>query len=72
MDTQTLMVLRHLQSGRTITNLEATNLYGATRLGSIIFRLRSKYKISTIMTDGVDRYGRKTRYGVYKYIGEKE
>jgi len=72
MDTQTLMVLKHLQSGKTITNIEATNLYGATRLGDIIFRLRKKYKISTVMTGGVNRYGRVTRYGVYKYIGEKE
>lgn len=72
MDTQTLMVLKHLQSGRTITNIEATNLYGATRLGDIIFRLRKKYKIVTIMTEGTNRYGGKTRYGVYKLVGENE
>lgn len=59
-------VLEHLKTYGTITSMEAIDNYGATRLSAIIFNLRKKYNISTIMTDGVDRYGNASRYGIYK------
>lgn len=44
-------VLKHLQINRTITSMEAINLYGATRLSAIIFNLRKKgYNIKTNMS----------------------
>ena len=46
---KTEKVLEHLQKYGYITSLEAIELYGATRLSDIIFRLRKRnYNISTI------------------------
>ena len=64
-------VLRHLQKKKTITSMQAIELYGATRLAAIIFDLRSKYDIDTIMVDSEDRYGNKCKYGKYVYKGKK-
>jgi len=44
--TQKEAILRHLQSGKTITPLEALNLYGCFRLGARIWELRDEgYRI---------------------------
>ena len=40
--TQKEAILRHLQSGKTITPLEALNLYGCFRLGARIWDLRNE------------------------------
>ena len=46
--TQKEAILRHLQSGKTITPLEALNLYGCYRLGARIWELRDEgYKIKS-------------------------
>jgi hypothetical protein len=37
---QTLAVLSHLESGKTITDAEARKLYGIARLGARIWELR--------------------------------
>jgi len=66
-------VLQHLQEHGVITSIEAIQLYGATRLSSIIFDLRKQgYNIETIMCDGTTRYGNHCKYGVYKYKGENK
>ena len=45
-------ILNHLESGRTITSLEALNLYGCLRLAAIIHTLREEeFKIKTEMID---------------------
>ena len=45
-------ILNHLESGRTITSLEALNLYGCLRLAAIIYSLREEeFKIKTEMID---------------------
>lgn len=60
-------ILNHLEVHGTITSMEAITNYGATRLSAIIFILRERgYNISTIMTEGLNRYGRKVRYAIYK------
>lgn len=59
-------VLNHLKEHGTITSWEAIEKYGATRLSSIIFNLRKKYNISTIMNEETDRYGNTCRYAIYK------
>ena len=46
-------------------------MYGATRLAAIIFDLRGKYDIDTIMMDDIDRYGNTCKYGKYVYKGVK-
>lgn len=67
---QTSEILNHLQKYGSITSLEAFELYGATRLSSIIFVLRKKYKIDTTMLDGKTRYGTYVSYAQYEYEGE--
>lgn len=60
------MVFEHLCKHKSITSLEAIDNYGATRLSSIIFKLRKKgYNIITEHVEYIDRYGNKTYYGKY-------
>ena len=40
METQNKQILRHLQSGRPITSLEAIRLFGCLRLSGRIYDLR--------------------------------
>jgi hypothetical protein len=60
LDNKTKAVEDHLIVHGDITSLEAIKLYWATRLSSIIFRLKEKgYKIESIQeTDGKSRYVR--------------
>lgn len=63
---KTNKVLEHLEKNGCITSLEAIELYGATRLSDIIYRLRKRgMKISTIDIPFTDRYGTKSSYGKY-------
>ena len=67
--TKSSEVLKHLKVKGSITSLEAFQLYGATRLSSIIFELRKKgYNIKT--TDGtcIDRYGHRCNFAKYVLI----
>ena len=67
--TQKKVVLKHLQSGKEITQLEATQKYGVLRLGAIIFDLRKAgYMISTKIMHDPNRYGNSSNYAVYKLI----
>ena len=61
-------VLEHLKTHGSITSLEAIQKFRATRLSSIIYRLRDRYNITTIMMDGVDGGA---PYAQYIYKGEK-
>lgn len=68
---QTKAVLTELQEGREVTNKRMFELYGITRLSSLIYSLRNQgYPIHTIMTDGKTRFGDSTKYA--KYILGKE
>ena len=68
---KTKEVLKHLQTYGSITSMEAIELYKATRLGDIIYRLRGKgIKIETITIPFVDMYGTKSSYGKYVLIGD--
>ena len=63
---KTIKVKEHLIEIGYITSLEAIQLYGVTRLSSIIFNLRKRgMNIETVMTDFVDKYGDKSKYAVY-------
>lgn len=64
--TKTDKVLNHLRTFGCITSLEAIELYKATRLSDIIFRLRNKgIKIQTIDIPFIDSCGTKSMYGKY-------
>ena len=67
---QTTAVLNHLLKHGSITSMQAFELFGATRLADIIFRLRGKgYNIKTIECEGITRFGSPCRYA--KYVLEK-
>lgn len=40
MESQTVLIRKHLESGKTITPLEALSMYGCLRLGARIYDLR--------------------------------
>lgn len=67
---KTIEVLKHLKKYRSITSLDAYDLFGATRLSAIIFELRKMYRINTKNETIEDRYGRPCTYAKYTYIGE--
>lgn len=69
---KTELVLEHLKKHKAITSWEAIEKFGATRLSAIIYNLRTKYEIDTIMFDDIDRYGNKVTFGKYIYKGEKK
>ena len=67
---QTTAVLNHLLKHGSITSMQAFELFGATRLADIIFRLRGKgYNIKTIDCEGKTRFGTPCTYA--KYVLEK-
>lgn len=67
--TQDAQVIRHLMSGKSLTPIEALDLYGSFRLSSIIYRLRDRgYDIRTEMV--TIRKG--TRVARYTLIQKKE
>ena len=67
---QIMMIKNHLVEFGNITSMEAFNLYGCTRLSSVIFKLRKRgMDIKTVECYGRNRYNNATRYA--KYIFEK-
>jgi hypothetical protein len=64
--TKIQQVLKHLQTQKSITQLEAVKLYGAYRLSSIIFNLRERgYNIATITETKKDRNGNTCNFARY-------
>lgn len=61
-------VLRFLKTHkRGITSLQAIELFGATRLSDIIFRLRQEgYDIITEMVTKKNRYGHTVTFAIYR------
>lgn len=65
-DSQDMIVLRHMQKHKTITSMQAFDLYGCTRLSAKIYNLReAAYKIGMRWESGVNRFGNPCRWGVY-------
>lgn len=71
---QTSAVLDHLKNNGTITQAKAWDLFRASRLSAIIFNLKVNHNIETIMvqSEKENQYGRKSRYAIYVYRGEKK
>lgn len=55
-------ILNHLKSGKTITSMEAINLYGVTRLAAVVHTL--KKEMHPIQSENVK--GKNGTYAVYK------
>jgi len=69
--TQYDRVLMYLQKNKTITSLQAIDLFGATRLSAIIYDLRHDgYDIATETETGLNRFGEKTHFAKYILKGE--
>lgn len=65
-------IIDYMKSHKSITSMDAFTDLGITRLSARIKELReSGYNISTIMIDGINRYGEPVRYGLYKLIEDK-
>ena len=63
---KTTAVLDHMREHGSITQMEATELFGATRLGAIVFNLRRKgHDIETVTMGTTDRYGHAVNYARY-------
>lgn len=71
---QILEIKNHLEKRGYITSMQAIELYGATRLSSIIYELRNKYNmnIETERRISVNRYGNTVSYGFYKLKEDKK
>jgi hypothetical protein len=67
-NTKYKQVLKHLIEKGTIDSWTAINLYGATRLSDIIFRLRNRgYDIVSIHNTAYDRNKELCNFTTYKY-----
>lgn len=64
---KTKKVMYHLEEKGHINSWEAIQLYGATRLSSIIYNLRYKYNMNIInqKRQFIDRYGDKAYFVDY-------
>lgn len=64
---QTEAIIQYLRKKKSITSLQAFNLFNATRLSGIIFILRERgFGIETEMVQGKNRYGHSTNYAIYR------
>jgi len=65
-DTHCAMIIKHLKEGKTLTSLEAVDLFGCTRLAARIHDLRYRGEsIQKEMKSIVNRFGKKTAVAVY-------
>lgn len=70
---KTEAVLEHLRGRGSITSMQAFDMYGATRLSAIIFRLRKQGYIITNKEHEIhDRFGTPVRYVEYEFHGKSE
>ena len=69
-NSQNQMILDHMKRIGQITQDDAARLYGCVRLPARINDLRKQgHSIQTIMTHGVNRFGRKITYASYILMG---
>ena len=55
--TQRMAVMEYLQTGHSITSLQAISLFGCTRLSGVIHYLRESHEIRTELLEVKTRYG---------------
>lgn len=66
-------VLKYLQSGKTLTPIQAMNWWGVMRIGARIWDLRDEgYNITTTMKEVKNRYGQKCMVAEYRLEKGKE
>ena len=68
--TKTSQIHNHLLAKKSITSLQAIEMFGATRLSAIIFNLRNRgFDISTTDVTTLDRNNNKVTFAKY-YLNE--
>ncbi len=68
--TQNEMILAHMQTNGGISQIDATYLYGCTRLAGRIYELKAMgHKIRKRTEIGVNRFGAPMHYAIY-YLEE--
>lgn len=68
--TQNDRILAHMVSAGGITQQEANELYGCTRLSARIYDLKHLgHRIDRIWREAPNRYGEMTRFAQYVYRG---
>ena len=71
-ETHETRLLEYLKENKTITQLDATQKLGNTRLSATVFNLRNKgYNIITEPTKGKNRWGENTNFGTYRLVEEE-
>ena len=66
------LILKHLKRYGSITDVKARDIIGTTRCSEYIRQLRVEgHRIDTEWRKGRTKYGRKTRFGVYRYVGQQ-
>ena len=69
--TQKQAVLNHLLSGKELSSIEAISLYGATRLGAIIFNFKKEgYIINSRREKVKNRFGNTSNPSIYSISKE--
>lgn len=69
-ESQNAQILKHLESGKSITALEALELFGCMRLGARIYDLRKKHDIRSDLEYEKRADGRTKRYARYWLVHE--
>ena len=64
-------IINHLKHKGALTASDAEKLYGVHRLASVIYWLRHKYEIETVIQEGKNRFGNRIRWAEYHYRGER-
>ena len=65
-------LIKHFKEHKSITSMEAFQLFGITRLSARIFELRANgYNIETCMVENITRFGEPCRYAKYIFKGEE-
>lgn len=68
MKTQTQIIEKHLLKGRSITAKQAFKMCGTMRLSDIIYRLRRKHNIGTVLCKEKGMLGQVVEFAKYKII----
>ena len=70
---QSAMILEYLRANGSITQQQAVELFGCYRLGARIYDLKAAgHPISSVLEEGVNRYGARTRYSRYTLLKKPE
>ena len=71
--TQKELIMNHLESGKTLTPFQAYELYGITKLATVVSDLihEDGQNIKKVMAKGKNRYGKTVCYMTYS-LGEED